>query len=86
MIRVPATVSTSVLDDELVILDERTGKYFGLNKVGSSIFAAIKETGSEEEAVARLVREFDAPAERIEADVRAFVLTLVERGLAERGE
>jgi PqqD family protein of HPr-rel-A system len=81
MIRIPETLSVSRLDDELVLLDERSGKYFGLNAVGSRIFSLLKETGDEAATLAALVAEYQAPEERLKADLGAFIAKLAERGL-----
>ena len=81
MIRIPNTLTTSSLDDELVLLDERTGKYFGLNAVGSRIFQLLKETGDPEAVVAALLAEYEVPEARLRADVSSLVDTLCEKGL-----
>jgi len=81
MIRVSPTLSTSMLDDELVLLDSATGKYFGLNPVGSRIFQLLKETGDAGMTVAALVSEFQAEEEKLKADVASFVRLLEDKGL-----
>lgn len=81
MIRIPESLAASRLDDELVLLDEKTGRYFGLNPVGSRIFQLLKNLGEQEEVVAALHVEYDAPEERLRADVAAFIDTLSRRGL-----
>jgi hypothetical protein len=81
MISIPASLAVSRLDDELVLLDEKTGRYFGLNPVGSRIFQLLKEWGDQEKVVAALRAEYDAPEARLEADVVAFIDTLSKRGL-----
>jgi hypothetical protein len=80
MIRISESLATSRLDDELVLLDSRTGKYFGLNPVGSRIFELLKELGQEEAVLAALVAEYAAPAERLKADLSAFIGTLRAKG------
>lgn len=81
MIRIPSSLSTTMLDDELVLLDKTTGKYFGLNPVGSRIFQLLKETGDQMRVVATLLAEYDAPEDRLKADVAAFVDMLVSKKL-----
>jgi PqqD family protein of HPr-rel-A system len=81
MIKFPQSLAVSQLDDELVLLDEKTGKYFGLNPVGSRIFQLLKESGDEAQVVAALSAEYDAPKGQLTADVAAFISTLAERGL-----
>jgi hypothetical protein len=81
MIHIPETLSVSRLDDELVLLDEKSGKYFGLNPVGSRIFALLKETGDESKVLAALVSEYKAPEERLRADLEGFVAKLAALGI-----
>jgi hypothetical protein len=70
-----------MLDDELVLLDSATGKYFGLNSVGSRIFELLMETGDMGMTVAALISEFEANEEKLNADVASFVRLLEEKGL-----
>jgi PqqD family protein of HPr-rel-A system len=81
MIKVPQSLAVSQLDEELVLLDEKTGKYFGLNPVGSRIFQLLKESGDEAQVVAALRDEYDAPEEQLKTNVAAFISTLSEQGL-----
>jgi hypothetical protein len=64
-----------------VLLDLASGRYFGLNVVGTRVWNVIAGGGSVDEAVAAIVAEFDAPDAEIDADVRALVDGLVARGL-----
>ena len=73
-----------VIDDERVILDETSGKYFGLNSAGSRIFALLKESKGVDEIVTLLGSEYAVPEERLRRDVSAFVERLIECKLAER--
>jgi PqqD family protein of HPr-rel-A system len=81
MIRIPDTLSATSLDDELVLLDAKSGKYFGLNPVGSRIFELLKEGKAEDEAVAALRAEYGESEERLRADFKAFIAELARRGL-----
>jgi hypothetical protein len=81
MIRISPTLSTSMLDNELVLLDSATGTYFGLNPVASRIFQLLKETGDAGQTVAALVSEFEASEEKLKADVASFVRLLEDKGL-----
>jgi hypothetical protein len=80
MIRISESLTSSRLDDELVLLDGKTGKYFGLNAVGSRIFQLLRELGDEEAVLATLVEEYSAPPDRLKSDLAAFIDALRARG------
>ena len=67
---------------ELVLLDMASGTYFGLDPVGSLIWEMLSAgpvtLGEASDAVER---EYDAPRDRIEADVIALAADLSEKGL-----
>lgn len=69
------------LDGEAVVLDLATGTYFGLNDIGTRIWQLIVQQRTLAEVVEMLEREFDAPVDRLEADLHAFVGRLVAKGL-----
>ena len=78
----PATdVVVRDLEGEAVVLDLATGTYFGLNDIGTRIWQLVAQQKTLIEVVAMLEREFDAPVDRLEADLRAFVDRLVVKGL-----
>ncbi len=76
------TLSISQIDNEAVVLDAATGKYFGLNPTARRIFEVLQKTGSEEAAVTALASEFAVDRERLTTDVAAFVELLLSKGLA----
>jgi hypothetical protein len=78
---VSADVVFREIDGEAVLLDLASGRYFGLNVVGTRVWNVIAGGGSVDDAVAAIVAEFDAPDAEIDADVRALVDDLVARGL-----
>lgn len=69
--------------DTCALLNSRTEQFYGLDEVGTSMWAALGETPSIRDAAAALAERYDAPAERIEADLIDFVRTLQEQGLVE---
>jgi hypothetical protein len=81
MIKIPPTVTVSMIDDELVLMDEVTGKYFGLNPVASRMFGLLGETGDFNRTVDALQQAFAADRERLSGDLRAFIDDLAGRGL-----
>lgn len=74
-------VKVNVMDGEAVLLDLRTGAYFGLNKVGAHIWTLYGEGQSVHQAIEGVCQRFEVDAVRAERDTRALTEKLVERGL-----
>ena len=79
------TLSEDVLFQELqgsaVLLDLKTGVYFGLDRVGTRIWQLLGERPNVAQDVEAMMSEFDVAAERCAADVIALVRQLEEQGL-----
>ena len=76
----------STVDDELVVLNERTGEYQGLTGIGPEVWDCIQDPVTVETVVDRVMAEYDVGRETCTADVRDFVADLIEHDLAERVE
>lgn len=73
------------VDDTVVLLDTRSGAYFQLNRVAGRIFE-LCDGRTAAEITAQLLREFDAPAERVRADVDATLERLLDARLVGTGD
>ena len=80
---VPADVLVQELQGESVLLNVRTGRYFGLDEVGTRMWAVLTTAESLQAACETLVAEYEVDRERLERDVRVLVEKLVEHGLVE---
>jgi hypothetical protein len=69
------------LGEEAVLLDLKSGTYFGLNAVGSRIWQLIASHNSLGAIRDRLLEEYDAPADRVWQDIEVLAGELVRRGL-----
>lgn len=83
-VRVPQHVVYRTFVQETVVLNLETGKYHGLNPTGGRMIDVLTSVASVAEAVNLLIEEFSVPREQIEADLSAFCLDLIERGLLAR--
>lgn len=85
MIRVaiPETVLFRDLDGEAVLLATESGKYFGLNEVGTRMWSLLHLHGDVEAVCHALLAEYDVPEARLREDVVQFVGALADRGLVE---
>jgi hypothetical protein len=72
-------------DDELVLLDLTTEKYFGLDATGTAMWDELTETRHVGHAYDRLRDRFDVAPEVLRHDLDTFVRRLAERGLLQLG-
>jgi hypothetical protein len=67
-----------------VVLDLKTGGYFGLNPVAKRIFEVLERTGDPRVAVDVVSREWAVEPERVEEDTVVLCADLLARALIER--
>jgi len=85
------TVSNDVLFQEVrgetVLLDLASEQYFGLDEVGTRVWALLGEGKGVDVIVSVLFDEYEADRDRLEADVRDLIGSLLDAGLirAEEG-
>ena len=70
------------LDNEAVLLDLKSGTYFGLNDVGARAWHLIVERGSLARVLEVLADEYDVDREALERDLLALAGQLITRKLA----
>jgi hypothetical protein len=80
---VPADVLIQDLQGESVLLNLGTGRYFGLDAVGTRMWAVLTTAESLQAAYATLLAEYDVDGQQLEGDLRNLVEKLVEQGLVE---
>jgi coenzyme PQQ synthesis protein D (PqqD) len=74
---------TAPVDGELVMLDPRRSRYFGLDAVGHRIWELLESPRSVGALCTELQREFDVDAESCQGDVLAFLEQLEKAELVE---
>ena len=79
--QVPEDVLFREIGGEAVILDIKSGKYYGLNEMGTRMWAAMVEKGSLQAACQALLEEYDASEAQLQADLLQLVEGLAEKGL-----
>jgi hypothetical protein len=75
-------VMFSHLNDEAVLLDLKSGKYFGLNDVGARTWQLILEHGRLSRVLEALLEEYAGERDAVERDLMALAAELVARHLA----
>ena len=63
----------NAVGSETVLLQVKRGTYYGLDEIGTRIWAGIKEGVSPLDMCDRIAAEFDEPVETVKADARAFL-------------
>jgi coenzyme PQQ synthesis protein D (PqqD) len=80
-IAVPESVLFRDLDGEAVLLETGSGRYYGLNEVGTRMWSLIHSHGEIGAVCRALLAEYDVPEDRLREDLGRFVETLAARGL-----
>ncbi len=80
-LQVPEHILSQEVQGELVLLDLRTGSYYGLNEVGSHIWSLLLQQKGLDDIVEALGQAYDVSSDRLRADVTAFIQRLVDFGL-----
>jgi hypothetical protein len=69
------------LDGESVVLDLSSGRYFGLNAVGTRVWLLIQQGQPVDGLIQAVTAEYDADVDAVERDVLALLEDLKKRGL-----
>lgn len=80
-VRVPDDVLISNLQEEFVILNLNSERYFGLDNVGTHMFSVLTNSDSIEAAYESLAREYDVDRQVLRQDLVALVENLLQQGL-----
>ena len=82
-VKVPNDVLVSGLEDESVILNLQSERYFGLDEVGTRMLSVLTSSTSIEAAFETLRNEYEVDTQQLRSDLLALVDQLVEQGLVE---
>lgn len=82
-VRVPDDVLISNLQEESVILNLDSERYFGLDDVGTRMLSVLSTADSIESAYDSLLAEYDVDREVLRQDLLSLVETLLQQGIVE---
>ena len=86
-VAVPQTVLSQELDGDLVLLDVENGEYYGLDEIGSHMWKLLSanENGPAE-VLQVLLETYEAPRDRLVADLKGFIAMLDHFRLLQIGD
>jgi hypothetical protein len=82
-VQIPEQVMMREVGGEAVILNIETEQYFGLDEIGTRMWATLTSTDSVQQAIDLLLEEYEVEAERLASDIQGFIDALVAEGLLE---
>lgn len=71
----------AAVGDELLMMSIEKGSYFSLNAVATRIWELLESPITFDELVARLMQEYEVPADTCRREVERFLAALRERGM-----
>jgi hypothetical protein len=71
------------LADEAVILDLKSGVYYGLNAIGARVWSLLQEPKTVDAVLAALLEEYEVEPNRCQDDLLTLLQDLAERQLVE---
>jgi hypothetical protein len=80
-VRVPDDVLISNLQDESVILNLNSERYFGLDDVGTRMLTVLSRSSSIESAYELLLKEYDVDPQSLRQDLTSLIENLLQQGL-----
>lgn len=75
-----------VVKGEAVLLNAKTGDYFGLNEVGSDFYQLVDGKKNLDEIIDLLEQEYDVHREVLKADLEGLVVRLLEKEILLNGD
>jgi hypothetical protein len=75
------TATGKVIDDEAILINVVTGRYYSLIDAGCVAWIRLSTGGSIPEAVTAVLERYDADSQTVTAEVPALVSELVDQGL-----
>lgn len=82
-VRVPDDVLISNLQEESVILNLDSERYYGLDDVGTRFLSVLSTADSIEAAYEKLIQEYDVDEEVLRKDLLTLVENLLAQGIVQ---
>ncbi len=69
------------IEEEIVLLNLKTGQYFSLDEVGARIWSHLMETHTLEATIETMLEEYQVEPEQLYEDITEFIAQLQSHGL-----
>jgi hypothetical protein len=79
--KIPEHVVFQVLDGEAVVLNVDSGRYFGLNRVGTRFWQGLEQGHSLDQITERLLGEYEVEGPELQRGLAELIAALKERNL-----
>jgi len=83
---IPKHVSFTLVEQDAILLNTRTNKYYALDEVGARLWGLLNEGKQLTDAYQMLLDEYEVKPARLEKDLLELIDHLVENGLVEVAE
>lgn len=80
-IQISEQILTQSIDDELVVLNIESGRYFGLQANGHHVWRLLEELRDSEAAIESLLKAYDVDEATLRRDVSELLASLIEAHL-----
>ena len=82
-VQIPVNLASTLLEEDAVLLNTRTNRYYALDGAGARLWGLLKEEKPLREAYKTLLDEFEVEPAQLEQDVLDLLGQLMENGLVE---
>jgi hypothetical protein len=82
-LHIPANVSFSIVGEDAFLLNTRTNKYYGLEKVGARLWELLNEGKPLRVGYQILLKDYEVDPAQLEQDLLELINHLMENGLVE---
>lgn len=83
LVRMSPDVFFQEVEGESVLLNVKTGVYYGLDEVGTRMWSLLAEHGEVEDVCRALLEEYDVTEDRLRGDLLGLIQQLREKGLVQ---
>lgn len=71
----------TIVDEEAILLEQNTGKYYSLNHVGTRMWNLLAEHNQLDKVYEQLLAEFEVEETQLKTDLENLVSQFIENGL-----
>ena len=83
VLHLPAHVVFTFVDEDAILLDTQTNKYYALDGAGARLWELLKDGKRLRESYQMLLDEYEVESAQLEQDILELIDHLVEHGLVE---